>query len=407
MIFIYICIAFGAFCYLSLLIVPYVVIADFIALFIYLFLAYLSIFLGAWTGKNKKILIRNKKHTFRLFTICKSCCILELLFSFVIFFMTGLTFEFLTQEAYTSNRILLTGANFTNYIAMFILPFGLIYKVFVLSNWHNSQFIDKMLIIISFSMILFFSLLTATRSALLANFITFLPLMMNRFSVIKKFGGKFSIFLLMLGLLYGFYYYNLQVSTYRSTSDSIAYSEVFKSGIDYSSPYSGLPKVGIFALIYLSNGFYGLSMILEKEQTGLGFGLSGNLFILRNLDLIFDMSYFENINFDMRLINENEYPVGIFWSSGFSPFLSDFGYYGSLIFLFILSRLFINSWNRFCKIGDIISYSLASQIFVVLFMLPMSSPLGAGAGFFSLLILLVLYYYSLKGYSFERSHLIK
>lgn len=132
-------------------------------------------------------------------------------------------------------------------------------------------------------------------------------------------------------------------------------------------------KFGMVSLMsYLSQGYYGLSLALNKPFyfTG-GFGYSS--FLLNNISEL-GFEYIKYNSYAYRLFEDN-WPTGKVWSSFFVWPASDITFYGVLILMFIIGYILGSTWISSLIGNDYASVVVFSLFIILAFYIPMNNQL--------------------------------
>jgi hypothetical protein len=132
-------------------------------------------------------------------------------------------------------------------------------------------------------------------------------------------------------------------------------------------------KFGMAALMsYLSQGYYGLSLALDKPFYFTG-GIGYSTFLLNNFsDLGFEQIKYNT--YALRLAEDN-WPTGQVWSSFFVWPASDITFYGVLILMFTIGYILGSTWISSLIGNDYASVVLFSLFCILAFYIPMNNQL--------------------------------
>ncbi|MBX7234908.1 MAG: hypothetical protein K1X65_11015 [Caldilineales bacterium] len=279
------------------------------------------------------------------------------------------------------------GTSFLPYILIFLEPFVFPFLILTAFYWQET----KLLIRLTFFLILTVNIMGAVSIAL-RGAIVFQVITVGAAFLSAFLGGRWKLgvlsklqitVLIIAGVLLLLAFFSLIYSqrspgTATSFNPSIGQFPDPDHLITQITPESQKPLV-FGAITYLTHGYYGLSLALDKPFVGVGFGVTNSTFLLRNfvrftgLDVLYDFSYAN------RLWVENGYPVGNYWISIYPWIASDVTWFGSLIIVFLIGRLFAQSWLDAVQGTN----PAAVIVFVVLahmiYAFPMNNPLQDGS----------------------------
>lgn len=132
-------------------------------------------------------------------------------------------------------------------------------------------------------------------------------------------------------------------------------------------------------ITYLTHGYYGLSLALEKSFQGIGFGLTNSAFLHRNFERVTGSSVLSRFSYADRLWQENGYAVGNFWMTIYPWIASDTTFVGSLVILFIVGRAFAQSWLDAIQSRNPAAMVVFAYLAHIVYAFPMNNPLQDGS----------------------------
>jgi hypothetical protein len=134
------------------------------------------------------------------------------------------------------------------------------------------------------------------------------------------------------------------------------------------------PRAGALALAsYVSHGYYGLYLALEEPFVPM-FGVGHSLFLQRNAARLLDRPEIEAMAYPMRTEYRGWSALGL-WSTIYPWLASDLSFPGVLIFVFLVGRLFAQSWLDSLDGGNPFAVVAFSLLMLLLFYVPANNHL--------------------------------
>jgi hypothetical protein len=139
-------------------------------------------------------------------------------------------------------------------------------------------------------------------------------------------------------------------------------------------------RPGAFAAIfYMSHGYYGLAQSLVMPFEGITFGFGQSWFLSRNADRLGMPEAVLSVAYDRRL-EEQGYPVGLYWMTIFPWFASDITFPGTVLLTCLFGYALARSWEESSTTGNpwaIVAFGILAHM---AFSMPMNNPLQDGSG---------------------------
>lgn len=132
-------------------------------------------------------------------------------------------------------------------------------------------------------------------------------------------------------------------------------------------------------ITYLTHGYYGLSLALDKPFEGVGFGITSSMFLQRNFERLTGSTALSDVSYADRLRMEDGYPVGNWWMSIYPWIASDVTWIGSLVILFLIGRLFAQSWLDAVQGGNPAAVIVFVFLAYLIYSFPMNNPFQDGS----------------------------
>jgi hypothetical protein len=134
------------------------------------------------------------------------------------------------------------------------------------------------------------------------------------------------------------------------------------------------PRAGAIAMTsYVSHGYYGLYLALEEPFVPM-FGVGSSLFLQRNAARLLDRPEIASLPYPMRTEYRGWSALGL-WSTIYPWLASDLSFPGVLIFVFVLGRLFAQSWLDSLDGGNPFAVVAFSLLVLMLFYIPANNHL--------------------------------
>ena len=140
--------------------------------------------------------------------------------------------------------------------------------------------------------------------------------------------------------------------------------------------WRGVVFSGVF---YLSHGYFGLEKCLDMPFEGITFGLGQSWFLARNAERLGLPSSLLDASYDRRL-DEQGYPVGLFWMTMFPWFASDLTFPGTWLLMLLFGYVYARSWESATTAGEPWAVVLFGILSHFAFSLSMSNPMQDGSG---------------------------
>jgi len=137
---------------------------------------------------------------------------------------------------------------------------------------------------------------------------------------------------------------------------------------------------------YMGSGYYALSETMDIDSPStLGFGNS--MFFARQANAIFSTDYFTEQSLPGKLETQSGFGMYRLWHSIYPWLASDFGFIGALVVLGLLSYVFALSWGNSIITQDHLWITMTYLSFIVFYYIPANNQLfQSGEGSFSFII---------------------
>jgi hypothetical protein len=258
------------------------------------------------------------------------------------------------------NRYVTQGGSLVSYLLILLEPFSAPFLVLVAFYWRTTNHALRL----TFLVILAFNVLNAVGVAV-RGAIVFQILVVGAAFAASYFSGRLRFKalgriqvagLILVGLVLLMSYFSF-VFTQRDVTNSASFNAAIGAfpDADHSLVTSTPPELQpllMGGITYLTHGYYGLSLALEKQWVSSGFGLANSTFLLRNFERITGSSALYDASYAGRMWTENGYPVGNLWMTIYPWIASDVTFVGALVVVFMIGTLFARSWMDAVQRGN-------------------------------------------------------
>lgn len=365
-------------------------------LYIYLFLAYIFMFIGYLTGiRNKKIVA--KSDNIKIFYLFLFIYIIML--PLTSYGRTGNFIPNIFNQGLDFGALYYSSAEYRiawpEYIRFIFAP--ALFAVFPLGIflWRKLGKKIKSIYVLSILYYVFIDISRGTNKSIadhvvLLIMVGLLVLIINqkkklrirdKFKKIKSYQKvlliSISIILLITFInIFTLFISSRTLSTYNQYAGT--YIDLNNSLLSFSDDETQKYGLAMF-MYYLSQGYYGLSLALDKPFIfSYGFGYSS--FLLENISQL----GLENIKLDTyayRLYEDN-WPTGMVWSSFFVWPASDITFLGVLLLMGIIGYVLGSTWVSSLLGNDYVSLIVFSLLCILAFYVPMNNQLFQGGELF-------------------------
>jgi hypothetical protein len=360
-----------------------------IQLYSYLVAAHLTLFLGYCTGAAS--VSAGYAGKWRPLQILRFSLWLNLIFLLlkllltrgdVLDFRTALQDPFLAYELFIQSQ----GTSLWPYVEMILEPFNAPFLMLAAYYWQSERPFVRCFFIFFLSAAIFSAVRISVRGSIIYQIITvggaFLAAYHGGQLKLKILTKAVVAGLLVIGSVSLFFYLTFIVSL-RYSAASPTFNPMIGQFPDPDHPIVQMVPESKQALVmsaitYVTHGYYGLSIALEKPFVGICFGVGNSSFLMRNFVRMTGFSNLYDRSYDFRLITEDNYPVGRYWITIYPWIASDTTFIGSLIVMFIIGRLFAQSWLDAVRANNpaaLIAFGLLAHL---IYAFPMNNPLQDG-----------------------------
>jgi hypothetical protein len=103
-------------------------------------------------------------------------------------------------------------------------------------------------------------------------------------------------------------------------------------------------RPGVVALLnYLTTGYYGLGLAMERPSRPM-YGLGHSMFLTRNAQKLANDPSFEKRSLPVQISDKDGFRYPVFWCTAYPYFANDVGFWGTLVFLFLIGRGLARTW---------------------------------------------------------------
>lgn len=192
-------------------------------------------------------------------------------------------------------------------------------------------------------------------------------------------------FLIIIGL------YIFEKNIFSRTNGNIGIiRNILKSKIDYENlmikvlPFK-LKPILIYVTGYLTQGYYGLSLALDKKFIPM-FGIGNSYFLISKIESIFSTDIFQ-YTYQARIQNLGWNPF-VNWHTAYLWLANDLSFVGVIIFMFFLGQYYIYIYYKSIVNEDPICISLFCLINIGLFYFPLNNQIMSTPSMFMSFIFL-------------------
>lgn len=289
------------------------------------------------------------------------------------------------------------GGQWNDYISIFLYFFINSFLILTLYYWESINFPVRCFFIISLGFIFLSSVTIAGRSG------TFNALIVITFSLIAAyFSGTIKKknvrkYLLVSSLLFVFFFIYLNfISSARLPNGAFETHTPLPVGKmnEHSIFFQVIPEffypVVFSGIQYISHGYYGLSLSLEKPFIGITFGTGQSMFLARNFARVFnfDISY---LSYPSRVALENNFPYVDM--TAYPGIASDVTFIGSIFVIFILGYLLALAWKDILIKHNPFAVVVFVTFSTIIVFLPMHSVIQDGNGIVNFFMALILWWF--------------
>jgi hypothetical protein len=280
------------------------------------------------------------------------------------------------------------GTSFWPYFDMAIAPIAVVFIPVSLYYWRTLRFGHRIALVTVVSVTLLAAAASARRSGVVATLILTLS------AVAARVGGSPSrqraralrrlavAALVATVVLVPFLHY---VAENRSSGMDPTWNPVAR---EFPDPGHFLARTiplryqstAFSAVFYLSHGYYALARTLDMPFKGITFGLGQSWFLRRNAERLGVAPAVVDLSYDLRLLEEEGYPVGLWWMTIFPWYASDVTFPGTWLLTFILGFGLARAWERSCMAADPWSITLLPLLIHMAFSIPLNNPMQDGSG---------------------------
>jgi len=294
------------------------------------------------------------------------------------------------------NAYLMRGGQWKDYISIFLFFFNNTFLILTIYYWESTNFLIHCFFIIDFILNLLSSIAIAGRSG------AFCALVLITISLIAAyFSGnlKKSVlkFLLVFSLFFAFclLYFNFIASSRIPIGAYVTRSPLPVGELNTGSILFRVIPEFIHPLVfagiqYFSNGYYGLSLCMEKSFIGIAFGAGQSMFLTRNFARFFNFNYIYYLSYPYRLVMEGNF--GGADVTAYPWIASDVTFIGSIFVLFILGYLLALSWKEVLVKPNPFAVVAFVTLSTTIIFLPMNSMTQDGNGFVNFYTVLILWW---------------
>jgi hypothetical protein len=291
------------------------------------------------------------------------------------------------------------GSSFTLYISMFLDPITFSFLVLAAYYWQSLSRSLKILFILILLNNISTGISYATRSGIVFQMITVGGALFAGFykkRIKLKVTRKIVVFILLNLVMFSLLYYFSIIYSKRSSSVPVTMNHVTSQYPKSDHPITKYAPRKLQPLImgisiYLTHGYYGLALALEKNFNGIGFGFANSAFLHRNFNRITGSTILDKISYAERLSSQNGYPVGRFWMTIYPWLASDLSFTGTIFLIYLIGGYFAQAWKDSIDgnnpAGVIVFVIMAHLIFSF----PINNPLQDGSGLIRTIFWIVIW----------------
>lgn len=151
---------------------------------------------------------------------------------------------------------------------------------------------------------------------------------------------------------------------------------------------------GFLAFVnYLSTGYYGLSLSLDRPQQPM-YGFGHSMFLTRNAQKLMGDETFEQRSLAVQISNKDGFKYPVYWATAYPYFLNDLGPFGVILLMLGIGALLATTWID--TIGGQNPYAVVMfwLVALLLFYLPATNRvLQDGEGVVAFYVWLLIYLY--------------
>jgi len=292
------------------------------------------------------------------------------------------------------NVYLMTEAQWKDYAFIFLYFFNNTFLILTIYYWESTSSFVHRFFIIDFILNFLFSVAIAGRSGAFGALvlITFSFIAAYFSGNLKKRGRKF-LFVSLLLFAFFLFYLNF-ISSARipigafETQAPLPVGKLNEDIILFRVIPEFMYPLVFSGIQYISHGYYGLSLCLEKPFIGIAFGAGQSMFLTRNFARFFnfDISY---LSYPFRLL---DFPyVDI---TAYPGIASDVTFIGSIFVIYILGYLLALSWKDvYIKHNPFAVVAFVTLSTTIIF-LPMHSMIQDGPGFVNFFMVLIVWWFT-------------
>jgi len=360
----------------------------------YLFYGYLvSIHIALLFGymRGQRSSGRKCRLVYNYYSVVKYCIYISTIYLTVKLFIMGgselrnIRTTFINASlSYSANNP--TNTSLFSYIDMLFVPIqsiALTNGIFCLKKIKKRQ---RILVIYIIIIIIGLSIGSATRSGIVqVAIILFAALMLGVYKknyVIKRYQKILIVLTISLLIVLFFSYFSLLNMTRGGYSaiNPLTQESPVNDNIFYKIFDSSMRPLINSVSFYMSHSYYRLNQALNLPFKGVGFGLSGSYFIMRNVISITGWKWLEDVSYGLRLDKELGSGYGLYWSTFYTWIASDFSFIGTIFIIYFIGYYFSLAMRDSLNYLNPFAVATFCNLFYFIFHFVFNNPLQDGSG---------------------------
>lgn len=129
-------------------------------------------------------------------------------------------------------------------------------------------------------------------------------------------------------------------------------------------------RPGVLGLLhYFTTGYYGLSLAQDREFQPM-YGMGHSMFLTRNFERFAKSEGFADRSLPIQISDKDGFKYPVQWCTAYPYFANDIGFFGTVLLMFVLGRLFALSWIDVLGGRNVHALVFFTLIATLLFYLP-------------------------------------